>query len=65
MPRHNGNKQKNDELKKMELTLRNIQEGEKFLAENAEELSAHQIKDVSARLASKKKHLLETEGTIK
>ncbi len=64
MPRHDGNKAKKEDLKKMELTLRNIHESEKFLAENAEELTAHQLKDVSAHLAAKKKHLLETEGTI-
>lgn len=65
MPRHDGNKDKNEELKKIELTLRNIHKNEEFLAENAEELSSHQIKDVKAQLASKKKHLVETDGTIK
>lgn len=65
MPRKDGNKDKNDDLKKIELTLRNIHKNEEFLAENAEELSAHQIKDVKAHLASKKKHLEETDGTIK
>ncbi|MCO5387393.1 hypothetical protein [Desulfosporosinus sp.] len=65
MPRNDGNKQKNDDLKKIELTLRNIHKNEEFLLENAEELSAHQIKDVKAHLASKKKHLEETDGTIK
>ncbi len=65
MPRNDGNKDKNEELKKIELTLRNIHKNEDFLAENAEELSAHQIKDVKAHLASKKKHLEETDGTIK
>jgi len=65
MPRNDGNKQKNDELKKIELTLRNIHKNEEFLLENSEELSAHQIKDVKAHLASKKKHLEETDGTIK
>lgn len=65
MPRNDGNKYKNDDLKKIELTLRNIHKNEEFLLENAEELSAHQIKDVKAHLASKKKHLEETDGTIK
>ncbi|HBV86246.1 hypothetical protein [Desulfosporosinus sp.] len=65
MPRNDGNKYKNADLKKIELTLRNIQKNEEFLLENAEELSAHQIKDVKAHLASKTKHLEETEGTIK
>jgi len=65
MPRNDGNKNKNDDLKKIELTLRNIHKNEEFLLENAEELSAHQIKDVKAHLASKKKHLEETDGTIK
>lgn len=65
MPRNDGNKAKKEELKKMELTIRNIQENEKFLAENAEELSGHQIKDVKKHLDSKKKHLAEAEGTIK
>ena len=65
MPRHDGNKDKNEELKKMELTIRNIHKNEVFLAENAGELTSHQLKDVKAHLASKKKHLEETEGTIK
>lgn len=65
MPRNNGNKEKNEALKKMELTLRNIQKNEKFLAENAAELTPHQIKDVKEHLASKKKFLIESEGTIK
>lgn len=65
MPRNNGNKERNEELKKMELTLRNIHKNEKFLAENAGELTPHQIKDVKEHLASKKKFLLEAEGTIK
>jgi len=64
MPRHGGNKDKNEELKKMELTLRNIHKNEEFLTENAGELTSHQIKDVKAHLASKKKHLEETDGTI-
>jgi len=45
--------------------LKNIHEQEKFLAENAEELSPHQIKDVRKHLSSKKKFLTETDGTIK
>lgn len=65
MPRNDGNKKKNEDLKKIELTLRNIHKNEEFLLENAEELSGHQIKDVKAHLASKKKHLEETDGTIK
>lgn len=64
MPRNDGNKAKFEDLKKLELTIRNIHKNEKFLEENAEELSAHQIKDVKAQLASKKKHLEETDGTI-
>lgn len=64
MPRHDGNKDKNEDLKKIELTLQNIHKNEIFLAENAGELTAHQIKDVKAHLASKKKHLEETDGTI-
>ena len=65
MPRNDGNKDKNEDLKKIELTLRNIHKNEEFLAENAEELSGHQIKDVKAHLASKKKYLEETDGTIR
>lgn len=65
VPRNDGNKDKNEELKKMELTIRNIHKNEEFLAENAGELTPHQLKDVKAHLASKKKHLVETEGTIK
>jgi hypothetical protein len=65
VPRHDGNKDKNEELKKMELTIRNIHKNEVFLAENAGELTSHQLKDVKAHLASKIKHLEETEGTIK
>lgn len=64
MPRHNGNKDQKEDLKKMELTLRNIRKNEEFLAENAGELTDHQQKDVEKHLASKKKFLLETEGTI-
>ncbi|WP_407308977.1 hypothetical protein [Desulfosporosinus sp. SB140] len=65
MPRKDGNKDKFEDLKKLELTIQNIHKNEEFLEENAEELSAHQIKDVKAQLASKKKHLEETDGTIK
>lgn len=65
MPRNDGNKGKNEDLEKIELTLRNIHKNEEFLTENAGELTAHQIKDVKAQLSSKKKHLEETDGTIK
>ncbi len=65
MPRNDGNKNINEVLKKIELTLRNVHKNEEFLAENAGELTPHQIKDVKAHLASKKKHLEETVGTIK
>ena len=65
LPRNDGNKDKREEVKKLELTIRNIHKNEEFLAENAEELTPHQLKDVKAHLASKKKHLEETEGTIK
>ncbi|MDA8226534.1 MAG: hypothetical protein M0T74_02305 [Desulfitobacterium hafniense] len=65
MGRNDGNKPQKQELKKMELTLRNIQENERFLAENAGELTSHQIKDVKEHLTTKKKHLIETEGTMK
>jgi len=65
MPRNDGNKDKFEDLKKIELTIDNIQKNEKFLVENAGELTSHQLKDVKAHLASKKKHLEETDGTIK
>ncbi|SHN85032.1 hypothetical protein [Desulfitobacterium chlororespirans] len=65
MPRKNGNKPQKEELKKIELTLKNIQKNEQFLAENAEELSPHQLKDVRKHLDAKKKFLTETDGTIK
>jgi hypothetical protein len=65
MPRNDGNKSQKEELKKMELTLKNIQKNEKFLAENAGELTPHQLKDVKAHLSSKKKFLEETDGTFK
>jgi len=65
MPRHNGNKENKEELNKREITIQNIVKSEEFLAENAEELSAHQIKDVEKHLASKKKSLSETEDTFK
>ncbi len=65
MPRNDGNKKYKEELKKMELTQKNVQKNEKFLMENAEELSPHQIKDVKKHLASKKKFLTESDGTIK
>ena len=65
MPRNDGNKNKNEDLKKIELTIRNIHKNEVFLAENAGELTPHQIKDVKEHLASKKKHLEEMDGTIK
>ncbi|MDD4346791.1 MAG: hypothetical protein PHZ11_07905 [Desulfitobacteriaceae bacterium] len=65
MPRNDGNKYKNEDLKKIELTRKNIQKNEHFLTEKAGELTPHQIKDVKAHLVSKKKHLEETEGTIK
>ena len=65
MPRKDGNKNQKQDLKKMELTLRNIIENERFLAENAGELTPHQLKDVREHLAAKKKFLLEAEGTIR
>lgn len=65
MPRKDGNKPQKEELKKMELTLKNIRKNEAFLEENAEELTAHQIKDVKEHLSTKKKHLIETEGTMR
>nr|WP_242825393.1 hypothetical protein [Desulfitobacterium dichloroeliminans] len=65
MPRNDGNKKQNEDLKKIELTLNNIQKNEQFLAENAEELTPHQLKDVRKHLDSKKKFLAETDGTIK
>lgn len=65
MPRKDGNKDKKTDLEKIELTLNNIHKNEEFLAENAGELTSHQIKDVKAHLSSKKKHLEETDGTIK
>jgi hypothetical protein len=65
MSRNDGNKSQKEDLKKMELTLKNIEKGEKFLAENARELTPHQIKDVKEHLSSKKKSLEESEGTIR
>lgn len=65
MPRNDGNKSKNKDLKKIDLTIKNIQKNENFLAENAGELTPHQVKDVKEHLSSKKKSLQETEGTIK
>jgi len=64
MPRNDGNKSQKEDLEKMELTLKNIQKNEKFLEENARELTPHQLKDVKKHLSSKKKYLQETEGTI-
>ena len=43
----------------------NLDKNEDFLAENAGELTPHQIKDVKAHLTSKKKHLEETDDTLK
>ncbi len=65
MPRKDGNKGRKEEIRKRELTLENIHKNQEFLSENAEELSAHQIKDVKAHLASKKKGLEETDGTLR
>ncbi len=65
MPRHNGNKERKEELNKIELTLRNVEKAEEFLAENADELTPHQIKDIEKHLNSKKKFVAESEGTIK
>lgn len=65
MPRKDGNKNQKEDLKKIELTLDNIVENERFLAKNAGELTPHQLKDVREHLASKKKFLMETEGTVK
>jgi hypothetical protein len=65
MPRNDGNKTKNEELEKMELTLKNIKKNEDLLAESADELTPHQLKDIRAHLVSKKKFLKEMDGTIK
>ncbi len=64
MPRKDGNKSQKEDLKKIELTMKNIQKNEKFLEENAGELTPHQLKDVKEHLSSKKKFLEESEGTI-
>jgi len=65
MPRKDGNKRQKEDLRKIELTLENIQKNETFLAENARELTPHQLKDVKEHLSSKKKFLEESERTIK
>lgn len=65
MPRKDGNKRQKEDLEKRELTQKNIQKNENFLAENARELTPHQLKDVKEHLSSKKKSLKETDGTIK
>lgn len=65
MPRKDGNKSQTEDLKKRELTLKNFVKNEQFLAENAGELTPHQLKDIKTHLSSKKKYLEETEGTIK
>jgi len=64
MPRNDGNKSQKEDLKKIELTLKNIEKNEKFLAENARELTPHQLKDVKEHLSSRKKFLEENEGTF-
>lgn len=64
MPRNDGNKSQKEELKKIELTMKNIEKNEMFLAENAGELTPHQLKDVKEHLSSKKKFLEESKGTI-
>jgi hypothetical protein len=65
MPRNDGNKSQKEDLDKINLTIKNIQKNENFLAENAGELTPHQLKDVKEHLSSKKKFLKETEGTIR
>ncbi len=65
MPRNDGNKSQKEDLEKMELTLKNIEKNEKFLMENARELTPHQLKDVKEHLSSKKKFIEETKGTIR
>ncbi len=64
MPRNDGNKSQKEDLKKMELTIKNIEKNEQFLAENAGEITPHQLKDVKEHLSSKKKFLKESQGTI-
>jgi len=64
MPRNDGNKSQKENIKKIELTLKNIEKSEKFLAENARELTPHQLKDVKKHLSSKKKSVEESEGTF-
>ena len=64
MPRNDGNKRRKEELEKIELTMENVRKSEKFLAENARELTPHQLKDVKEHLSSKKKFLEESEGTV-
>ena len=64
MPRNDGNKSQKEDLEKIELTLKNIQKNEKFLEENAGELTPHQLKDVKEHLSSKKRFLEVTKGTI-
>lgn len=65
MARKDGNKSQKENLKKIELTMNNIEKNQKFLAENARELTSHQVKDVKEHLSSKKKFLEENESTIK
>lgn len=64
MPRKDSNKYQKEDLKKIELTLKNIKKSEEFLAENARELTPHQLKDVKEHLSSKKKSVEESEGTF-
>ncbi|KLU58832.1 hypothetical protein CEB3_c48500 [Peptococcaceae bacterium CEB3] len=64
MPRNDGNKMRKEEVAKIEQTLHNIRKNEKFLEENAGELTPHQLKDVKEHLAAKKKFLAEEEGTL-
>ncbi|CAA7601793.1 Hypothetical protein DEACI_2462 [Acididesulfobacillus acetoxydans] len=64
MPRNDGNKMRKEEVAKIKQTQENIKKNEKFLSENAGELTPHQLKDVKEHLASKKKFLAEEEGTL-
>jgi hypothetical protein len=65
MPRNDGNKYQQEELKKIDLTRQNILKNEEFLAENERELTPHQLKDVKEKLSSRQKFLEESEGTIR
>lgn len=65
MSRHNGNKGRRTEIRKMSRTMENYTENARFLEENAGELTPDQLRELRHTQMKKLKYLKVIKGTIK